>query len=186
MKRLDVLTLGLFMLATGCSRDSWQRSPGPDDVVKLVPWFSTMQSDVGIRPYKMPQPMSPVDGTVPVGGADVRFQPIELAPANSAALDSRYPNPAERTAESIERGRDRFSIYCGVCHGERGDAQGPMAQVMPFIPSLLTDRAQAYSDGYLYALIVAGRGLMPAYGDRVRGDDRWHVVNYIRVLQGTN
>ena len=54
------------------------------------------------------------------------------------------------------------------------------------VPSLVTPRVAGYTDGYLYAVIVNGRGaFMKPYGHRVRGDDRWHVVNYIRVLQGT-
>jgi hypothetical protein len=57
---------------------------------------------------------------------------------------------------------------------------------MPFILPVISERANAYSDGYLYAMIVQGRGLMRPYGDKVRGDDRWHIVNYLRVLQGTN
>ena len=50
--------------------------------------------------------------------------------------------------------------------------------------SLLTDKARAYSDGYLYSIIRYGRGLMPRYGDKVyRHEDRWAVVNYVRQLQ---
>jgi len=51
--------------------------------------------------------------------------------------------------------------------------------------SLLTDKAMAYSDGYLYSIIRYGRGVMPRYGDKIfRFDERWAVVNYVRKLQG--
>jgi mono/diheme cytochrome c family protein len=51
-------------------------------------------------------------------------------------------------------------------------------------PSLLTDKARAYSDGYLYSMIRYGRGVMPRYGDKVyRHEDRWAIVNYVRKLQ---
>jgi mono/diheme cytochrome c family protein len=50
--------------------------------------------------------------------------------------------------------------------------------------SLLTDKARAYSDGYLYGMIRYGRGVMPRYGDKVyRHEDRWAIVNYVRKLQ---
>ncbi len=55
---------------------------------------------------------------------------------------------------------------------------------MPIIPSLVSPQVQRYNDGYIYAIITNGRGLMKQYRQRVRGDDRWHIVNYIRVLQG--
>jgi mono/diheme cytochrome c family protein len=55
---------------------------------------------------------------------------------------------------------------------------------MLITPSLLTDQARRYTDGYLYAIVRHGRLLMPAYGDRIPGAERWDVVNYVRVLQG--
>ena len=57
----------------------------------------------------------------------------------------------------------------------------------PGVASLVSDAARARSDGYLYGVvtysIAMGRGLMPRYGDKVRGTDRWDVVNYVRRLQ---
>ncbi len=184
MKLRNVAVLGAVLFATACSRDSWQRMPGPDDAVALIPWFANMSTDVAIRPYKMP--LMPVEGTVPVTGLEPVFAPQQLAPSNNVALGREYPNTVNRTAESLERGRELFDIYCTVCHGAQGAADGPMMQAMPFIPSIVTPQAQGYTDGYLFALITSGRGLMPRYGDRVRGNNRWHLVNYLRVLQGTN
>ena len=52
-------------------------------------------------------------------------------------------------------------------------------------PSLLTGRARAYSDGYIYSIIRYGRGVMPRYGDKVYlPSDRWAIVNHVRKLQG--
>ena len=57
----------------------------------------------------------------------------------------------------------------------------------PGVRSLVTDSVSRRSDGYLYGAIVdaqsMGRGLMPRYGDKVRGIDRWDLVNYVRSLQ---
>jgi mono/diheme cytochrome c family protein len=50
---------------------------------------------------------------------------------------------------------------------------------------LLTDRAKAYTDGYIYSIIRYGRGVMPLYGDKVRGESRWQIVNFVRQLQGS-
>ena len=177
--RRDVIALVLGLLAAGCTRDQWQRFPGPDDVIALFPWFANMHTGPAIQPYKMP--LAPVEGTVPITGT----QPdLQITPATIAAID-RLENPVLQTAESIERGRDRYEIYCQVCHGEEGAGDGPVADALAgIVPSILTDRARAYSDGYIYTLINRGRAVMPHYGDKIRGDDRWHVVNYVRVLQG--
>jgi mono/diheme cytochrome c family protein len=129
----------------------------------------------------------PVAGTVPVTGVEPAISPIMLAPtpANLAELERRFPNAEPTTAESIERGRDRYDIYCTLCHGAEGAGDGPVATVFPGVPSVVAARPQGYTDGYLYALIREGRGLMPEYGSKISIEDRWHIVNYLRVLQGT-
>ena len=66
----------------------------------------------------------------------------------------------------------------------QGAGDGPITAVMPIVPSLVSPQVQGRNDGYIYAIITNGRGLMKQYRQRVRSDDRWHIVNYIRILQG--
>ena len=184
-RSLALTLVGLAVLASACSREAWQRAPAPDDVVALVPWFANMKTDIAVRPYKMP--MMPPDGAVPVGGGDPELPVAAPTPEVIAALDRMLPNPIESTAASIERGRERFDIYCALCHGSTGNSDGTVSAALSgIVPLLTSDRARSYPDGYIYAIIQDGRGLMRQYGEKVRGDDRWHVINYIRVLQGTN
>ncbi|MCZ6916773.1 MAG: cytochrome c [Gemmatimonadetes bacterium] len=197
MKWRNALFAACCLVVAGCSVEDWRRSPGPDDLVALVPWFANMYNHVAIPPLKSwcapdrPDCRQPVPGTVPITGVDPVVLPIQLAPtpANIRDLGRRFRNPMESTAESIERGRDRYDINCRLCHGDRGVGDGPVSAAMgggAIVPSLVTPRVAGFTDGYLYAVIVNGRGaFMKPYGHRVRGDDRWHVVNYIRVLQGT-
>lgn len=174
------LVLGLCVMAAACTADQWERFPGPDDVVGLVPWFSTMKLGLAVQPYKWAPPRMPVPGTVPISGNE---PPLPVTPANMPAINA-LTNAVPQTAQSLERGQDRYEIYCLPCHGAGGAGDGPVNEKLLVTPSLLTDQAQRYSDGYLYIMIRHGRGIMPAYGDRIRGDDRWHVVNYVRMLQG--
>ncbi len=155
--------------------------PGPDDAVAAVPWFSTMRKTIAIKPYEMP--LMPVEGTVPITGAEVSLSLTN--PADLPAINALM-NPVASTSESLERGRDRFEIYCALCHGMEGAGDGPVnAAMFGAAPALTTDNARSYSDGYLYTMVKSARGgLMPAHGDKIRGDDRWHVVNYVRALQG--
>jgi mono/diheme cytochrome c family protein len=153
----------------------------PDWVVHHVGWFSTMRHQRSIRPYTMPRPTVP--GAVPVGGSEV--DSLGLAAAE------RLTNPRTRTAESIERGKRAYETFCLVCHGGSGRGDGPIAAPNgPFfgVRSLVTDTVARRSDGYLYAVVIhapsVGRGLMPLYGDKIHGTDRWDVVNYVRFLQG--
>jgi mono/diheme cytochrome c family protein len=152
----------------------------PDDVVHRVGWFATMRVQRSVRPYARPLP--PVPGTVPVTGGEA---PVTLQTAD------RLANPRTRTSESLNRGRFLYETYCLVCHGAAGRGDGPISSAAggPFfgVRSLVNDTIARRSDGYLYAVLVnapaMGRGLMPIYGDKVRGADRWDVVNYVRMLQ---
>ncbi len=177
MKRSLVAILGLAVLG-GCTRDQWQRFPSPDDAIALFSWFAVMHYGIAIQPYKMPRPA--VEGTVPVDGAE---PPLPITPANLPAID-RLANPTQRTARSLETGQEYYDIYCLPCHGPSGAGDGPVNAVLIVAPSLLTDRARTLSDGYLYTIVRHGRGIMPAYSEGVRGENRWHVVNYVRQLQG--
>jgi len=169
----------LAVLLAGCN-ETTRRFPGPEDIVALVPWFSNMREHVAIQPYKMP--LQPVDGTVPVHGADIVPPPIQ---SNRARLDA-MENPVQRTAASIERGEDRYAIYCELCHGFEGRGDGPVAPAIAnTVRNLLDDAQLERSDGWIFSVITNGFGaLMPEYGSKIAVEDRWHIVNYVRVLQG--
>ncbi len=192
MRLVEATLLASCLILTGCTVEDWRRSPGPDDIVALVPWFANMVDHVATPPLKSWCPedrvtcRQPVDGTVPITGLDDLVPPIQLAPtsANVRAMGQRFQNSVAQTAESLERGRDRYDIFCALCHGAQGAGDGPIAAAMPIVPSLVSPQDEGYNDGYIYAIITNGRGLMKQYRQRVRGDDRWHIVNYIRVLQG--
>jgi mono/diheme cytochrome c family protein len=152
----------------------------PDDVVHRIGWFATMRHQRSIKPYARPIP--PVPGTVPVNGGE---------PVMSIQSADRLVNPRTRTSESINQGRVVYETYCLVCHGPMGRGDGPISSAAggPFfgVRSLVNDTIARRTDGYIYAVIVSGqvmgRGLMPVYGDKVRGTDRWDLVNYVRTLQ---
>ena len=153
----------------------------PDYVVHHVGWFATMRHQRSIKPYAMPRPTVP--GTVPVDGTELD----SIAPAAA----ERLTNLRTQTSESLNRGKWVYETYCLVCHGESGRGDGPISSAAggPFfgVRSLVTDTVARQSDGYLYAVVIhaprMGRGLMPIYGDKIHGTDRWDVVNYVRSLQ---
>ncbi len=178
--RLVLTVVAGALLVAGCTREQWHRFPSPDDLIAAIPWFSVMHYGIAIQPYKMPLP--PVEGAVPITGTEPALPPL---PANLPAID-RMRNPTERTAESLDSGKRYYDIFCLPCHGSAGAGDGPVNAKLVVTPSILTPRARALTDGYLYAIIRHGRGIMPAYGEGIRGEDRWHVVNYVRQIQGSS
>jgi mono/diheme cytochrome c family protein len=93
-----------------------------------------------------------------------------------------FPRPVDRAM--LERGQERFMIYCVVCHDPLGYGGGVVVErgfTEP--PSYHTDRLRSAPAGYLFDVITRGFGSMPQYDKQVPPEDRWAIVAYIRALQ---
>lgn len=87
-------------------------------------------------------------------------------------------------ASVVERGRDRYNIYCVPCHDGTGAGQGLVVKRgMAAPPSFHDARLKAMPDGQLFATISNGVRNMPAYKAQVPVEDRWAIVSYVRALQ---
>ena len=163
---------GAFLVAamlTGCKGTEFE------DGLAKISWFSNMRDQPAIETYEE-APRPPPDGTVPVGaGVPLMATPNEY---------ENIPNPIPPTAESRARGRELYNIFCVVCHGPQGQGGGNIEGPFPggLINRLDTPRALQLTDGYIFGIISASRGLMPSYR-RITQEDRWHIVNYVRQLQ---
>ncbi len=146
-----------------------------EDALDNVSWFGNMRDQASVEPYEEPARMPP-EGTVPVDAG----APLGGLPDDYAELTNPFPT----TTESLEIGKARYDIYCSVCHGPEGAGGGSVEGPFPrgLINELVTQRAREHTDGYIFGMISAGRGLMPNYR-RMPQEDRWHVVNYVRELQ---
>ena len=96
---------------------------------------------------------------------------------------STLANPVPADSASLHRGRINFQINCAPCHGRAGKGDGEATKLGMVPMPLVSDRAKALTDGYIWGMIRNGRGLMPSY-NRIEEMDRWDVVNYIRAVQG--
>lgn len=100
---------------------------------------------------------------------------------NGTFLDT-IPTPI--THQLLDRGQQRFNIYCSPCHGPLGDGDGMVARRGLKIPANFhTDRLRDAPPGYLFQVITNGYGAMPDYRNQVQIADRWAIVAYIRALQ---
>jgi len=121
-----------------------------------------------------------VSGTV-AHGAPPAGQPFYTGKSNGEVVE-RMPVPVSR--ELLERGRERFDIYCSPCHGRVGDGEGMVVRrgfVQP--PSFHVDRLREAPDGHFFDVMTNGFGVMASYAARVSPADRWAVTAYIRALQ---
>ena len=97
-------------------------------------------------------------------------------------LVETFPFPITR--EVLERGRERFEIYCAPCHGRTGEGNGMIVQRgFPAPPSYHIDRLRQAPVGHFFDVITHGYGVMYPYAERVQPRDRWAIAAYIRALQ---
>jgi len=93
--------------------------------------------------------------------------------------------PFPVTKEVLERGRERYDIFCAPCHSRVGDGNGfvPSRGFARKPPSYHTARLQKAPLGYIYDVISSGFGIMPDYASQIPPRDRWNIVAYVRALQ---
>lgn len=119
---------------------------------------------------------TPVEGTVARG-----FIPYPFAGQTNPA--EVLSNPYIPTKENLELGKSKFLTYCSPCHGNFADGDSRLRGQFPNPPTLHSTRARDFSDGMIYHIITNGQNVMPSYASQVTREERWAIVNYIRVLQ---
>jgi mono/diheme cytochrome c family protein len=109
-----------------------------------------------------------------------------LPPPDTVARDDK-PVPIPKVSLALlERGRQRFDIYCAPCHSRIGDGRGMIVQRgFPAPPSYYIDRLRKAPIAHFYDVITHGYGAMFPYADRVAPADRWAIIAYIRALQAS-
>jgi mono/diheme cytochrome c family protein len=99
-------------------------------------------------------------------------------------------NPFPITDSGLARGKALYNIYCGICHGDKGDGAGYLVRddggVYPAGPAnLVSEEFIGTTEGRLYHSIMYGKNVMGSYADKLSYEERWQVIHHIRALQAT-
>jgi hypothetical protein len=162
--------LGLALAClVGCSEANMAKQPKYHRPLEASDFFEDGQAS---RPL--------VEGTVARG--QLRVDRAFYEGRSGEAMIDHVPMDVDRTV--LERGRERFNIYCSPCHGWVGDGQGMIVKrgFSP-PPSLHEQRLRDAPAGHFFHVITHGHGAMYSYASRVPPEDRWAIVAYIRALQ---
>jgi mono/diheme cytochrome c family protein len=140
-----------------------------------------------------------VSSQLPVPGTVARGQPIQtrtglVYPYEDAPVFTGRAtgttnfvetNPLPVTAQLLQRGRERFTIYCAPCHGQTADGNGITKRlgVMLTVANLHDKRIVELPDGEIFHVITQGRNTMGAYGPNIPVTDRWAIIAYLRAVQ---
>jgi mono/diheme cytochrome c family protein len=161
-------TLILYLiLLTGCAQV--MASEGKEEPLLASDFFGDGRSARPLEPDTVARERLPDDELLYTG--QVNGQPADLF-------------PFEITKEVMDRGQERFDIFCSPCHGRVGNGQGMIVQrgFKP-PPSFHLDRLREAPAGHFFDVMTNGFGVMPSYASRVPPEDRWAIVAYIRALQ---
>jgi len=140
-----------------------------------------------------------VSSQLPPAGTIARSQPIQTfngpvysfedSPVNTGRVTGTTnfvaTNPLPVNAALLQRGRERFDIYCAPCHGKLGDGNGITKKLglMPAVANLHDPRIVTMTDGEIFNTITHGKSTMASYGQLMPAQDRWAAIAYLRALQ---
>jgi cytochrome c553 len=170
----------------------WLKLSAGSILVVAVMFTSACRLDMHVQPRQNPLSYSdfyadhrsaraPVEGTVARGQllADTYFYTGKIG--NNPGEEMPFPV----TREVLERGRERYDIYCAPCHSRTGDGNGfvPSRGFARKPPSYHIPRLQKAPVGYFFDVMTNGFGIMPDYASQITPQDRWNIVAYIRALQ---
>jgi len=187
-----LLTTAYCLLFSACRRDM-------QDQPRMKPYRanSFYKDGTAVRPL--------VEGTVPRGylrenrefffgkklkaGDLSQEQQYQIAPPSSPA--NAFPDDVETipmtiTKADLDRGQERYNIYCSVCHGMTGYGDGIVARRgfnRPSPASYHQDRLRQAPVGHFFDVMTNGWGAMPSYASQVPVEDRWRIAAYVRALQ---
>ncbi len=139
----------------------------------------------------------PVPGTVPHVTGDQKAFPHWIPDgqfredsylATGKVEDGSFGSgfPVEVNYDNMRTGQEIFTIYCAICHGDSANGQGVVAQQRygyNTIANLLQTRIMELPEGEIFNTITYGKNTMGPYGNKIRVEDRWKVVMYVRALQ---
>ena len=178
---LGVLALASLVTLAGCargctsSRPPIHLNPSMDNQPKVLPQTASTFF------YDGASMRQPVPGTIPIGGLKE-----DAAFFTGKGADDQFVAtiPVTMDEAGLERGRQRYVIYCQPCHDARGDGKGILFQ-RGNIPtaSFHQEKILKYTDGQIFDVITNGFGLMAGYRWPIPPADRWAIVAYVRALQ---
>lgn len=174
---IKIVTIAVVLLAVSCNKST---SPN-------YQFMPNMYESAGYETYGEAafrdgvEAQLPAEGSVPRG--HIPFD-IENTTEGYELAKSTLSNPLDSTAVDLERGKELYDIYCGICHGTKGDGQGKLVKREKIlgIPSY-DDAGRAITAGSIYHTIYYGKNAMGSYANQLNEEERWQVVSYVLKLK---
>ncbi|PYQ99147.1 MAG: cytochrome C [Acidobacteria bacterium] len=169
--------LVLAIVAGGCGQSAERGREYTPDMTYSVAYDSFAPNPATRNGMTL---QTPVRGTIPRG-----FLPLHYT--NTAADAERagreLSNPYAHVPSAVEQGHRQYETFCQVCHGARGDGDGPIVPLIPNPPAYSSERVRAMPAGRLFHVMTYGSGRMPSYASQIPASDRWLIATFVHTLQ---
>lgn len=175
--KIVVIALVLVTIAS-CKKDSSRN----------YQYMPNMYESVGYETYSETEAFrNGVEAQLPVEGSVARGHiPFDIDGTMEGFNEAKTSliNPLDSTQIDGLRGKELYDIYCGICHGPKGDGQGNLVKREKIlgIPSY-ADVGRAITAGSIYHTIYYGKNAMGSYANQLNEEERWQVVAYVLELK---
>jgi mono/diheme cytochrome c family protein len=174
---IKILVLAVILVAVSCNK-----STAPN-----YQFMPNMYESVGYETYGESAFPDGVEAQLPAEGSIARgFVPFDIENSTEGYLLAKetLKSPLDSTSVDSERGKVLYEIYCGICHGNKGDGQGNLVKREKIlgIPSY-DDVGRAINEGSIYHTIYYGKNAMGSYANQLNEEERWQVVSYVLELK---
>lgn len=174
--KILVITV-IFVAMSSCKKDT-----APN-----YQYMPNMYESVGYETYAEAPFLNGVEAQLPAEGSIPRgYVPFDIdnSTAGYDLAKATLSNPIDSTQVDLVRGKELYDIYCGICHGNKGNGQGKLVQREKIlgIPSY-DDAGRAINAGSIYHTIYYGKNAMGSYANQLNEEERWQVVSYVLKLK---
>jgi len=177
-KTLLIASVALLMMGTTAYAKS-----------TIMSWNTDQYNQKSIKPQEKGSMIRFPAGVVSVDGRYYDTDEDKMTWAGREMVpETATKNPVAATPESIARGKQKYAVYCTVCHGPGADrAENGLAlskvNAKGMVAPVMLDLSPAFTDGYLYGKIRFGGAVMPPLGYSTTAKERWDIINYVRALE---
>lgn len=175
--RYAILIFALILMVS-CQKNGRRNYQYMPNMYESVGYEAYQESDAFANGVEA---QSPVEGTLPRG-----FSFYEIANTNEGYefAKANLSSPLDSMAVDYEKGKILYEVYCGICHGNKGNGQGNLTKREKIlgVPSY-DDAGRAITAGSIYHVIYYGKNTMGSYANQLNEEERWQVVAYVEKLK---
>lgn len=178
---LKIAVLGILLVAASCQNDKKPNYQYMPNMYESVAYEAYSQHEIFESVTGGSAAMEPAMGSVARG-----WMPYEVENSldGYAFAKANLSNPTLNTAERAAKGEELYNIYCGICHGKKGDGQGTLVKREKIlgVPAY-NDAGRAITQGSVYHVMYYGINSMGSYASQLTEDEMWMIDHYVMGLK---